>query len=277
MHPLDTSSAEPGLQSANSPAERRRRVRHRVHSPAYACLNPTEVQSLDLCEIVDISEAGMAIQAFSPLQVGSEERFSLDLPETGAFVQTSGQVVWSEASGRTGIRFLEIADGAASTLQQWLLANALAGAAEVPATVTRDANAEDVTEAAADSDAGSDIDYDAPTYADYTAVLSGLAAVKREVESLGADLDAILQLVARRSLTFTRAAGAAIALSENQDMVCRASAGDAPPLDTRLLTGVGFSGECVRTGTLLRCDDSETILCCGRSSASRRRDMHTRS
>ena len=261
MHPLDTSSAEPGLQSADSHTERRRRVRHRVHTPAYACLNPTAVQPLDLCEIVDISEAGMAIQAFSPLQVGSQERFSLDLPETGAFVQTSGQVVWSEASGRTGIRFLEIADGAASTLQQWLLANALAGAAEAPATVTREANAEDVTHAVADSHAGSDSDYDAPTYADYTAILSGLAAVKREVRSLGADLDAILQLVARRSLTFTPAAGAAIALrenSENEEMVCRASAGDAPPLGARLQTGMGFSGECVRTGTLLRCDDSET-------------------
>ena len=258
MHPLDTSPAEPGLQSANSPAKRRRRIRHRVHTPAYACLNPTAMQPLDLCEIVDINEAGMAIQGFSPLKVGSEERFSLDLPETGAFVETSGQVIWSEASGRTGIRFLEIADEAASTLQQWLLANALAGVAEARATVTRDANAEDVTEAAADSDAGSDSDYDAPTYADYTAILSGLAAVKREVESLGADLDAILQLVARRSLTFTQAAGAAIALSENQDMVCRASAGDAPPLGTHLQTGVGFSGECVRTGALLRCDDSET-------------------
>jgi len=47
-------------------------------------------------------------------------------------------------------------------------------------------------------------------------------------------------------------------MTEGQDMVCRASAGgDAPPLGARLQAGVGFSGECARTGTLLRCDDSE--------------------
>ena len=42
-------------------------------------------------------------------------------------------------------------------------------------------------------------------------------------------------------------------------MVCLASAGsDAPPFGTRLHVGSGFSGECVRTGRSLRCDDSET-------------------
>ena len=42
-------------------------------------------------------------------------------------------------------------------------------------------------------------------------------------------------------------------------MICRASAGqDAPGLGARFSIGSGFSGECVRTGQLLRCDDSET-------------------
>jgi len=42
-------------------------------------------------------------------------------------------------------------------------------------------------------------------------------------------------------------------------MICRASAGqDAPGVGARLTIGSGFSGECVRTGQLLRCEDSET-------------------
>ena len=42
-------------------------------------------------------------------------------------------------------------------------------------------------------------------------------------------------------------------------MICLASAGsDAPPFGSRLEVGSGFSGECVRTGRSLRCDDSET-------------------
>ena len=42
-------------------------------------------------------------------------------------------------------------------------------------------------------------------------------------------------------------------------MICEASAGsDAPPVGARLQASSGFSGECVRTGRSLRCDDSET-------------------
>jgi TPR repeat protein len=48
-------------------------------------------------------------------------------------------------------------------------------------------------------------------------------------------------------------------LTEGPIMICRASAGDdAPGPGTRFSIGTGFSGECVRTGQLLRCDDSET-------------------
>jgi hypothetical protein len=66
-------------------------------------------------------------------------------------------------------------------------------------------------------------------------------------------------LLAQRAQTFTRATGAAIALTEGTSMICRASAGqDAPGLGARFSSGSGFSGECVRTGESLRCDDSET-------------------
>jgi hypothetical protein len=42
-------------------------------------------------------------------------------------------------------------------------------------------------------------------------------------------------------------------------MICRASSGsDAPPVGVTLQIGSGFSGECVRTGQLLHCEDSET-------------------
>ena len=52
--------------------------------------------------------------------------------------------------------------------------------------------------------------------------------------------------------------GAAIALSTGDEMICRASTGSAPGVGSRFQTGTGFSGECVRSGRLLRCDDSET-------------------
>ncbi|MGA7907112.1 MAG: GAF domain-containing protein, partial [Candidatus Sulfotelmatobacter sp.] len=66
---------------------------------------------------------------------------------------------------------------------------------------------------------------------------------------------------ASRARTLLRASSAAIALA-TQDadaLSCRASAGDsAPPVGAILHAGSGFSGECVRTGRILRCDDTET-------------------
>jgi len=42
-------------------------------------------------------------------------------------------------------------------------------------------------------------------------------------------------------------------------MICRASSGpSAPPVGATLQVGAGFSGECVRTGRMSRCDDTET-------------------
>jgi N-acetylmuramoyl-L-alanine amidase len=71
-------------------------------------------------------------------------------------------------------------------------------------------------------------------------------------------LDEVLQLVSERALTLTGADGVAIALVDGDAFVCRASAGSiAPEAGTRLDPKSGFSGACLRTGGIVRCDDSE--------------------
>jgi hypothetical protein len=71
-------------------------------------------------------------------------------------------------------------------------------------------------------------------------------------------LDEVLQLVSERALTLTGADGVAIALVEGDAFVCRASAGGiAPEAGARLDPNSGFSGACLRTGAIVRCDDSE--------------------
>jgi GAF domain-containing protein/uncharacterized Zn finger protein (UPF0148 family) len=79
-------------------------------------------------------------------------------------------------------------------------------------------------------------------------------------EMARADLDAALQLLADRAQYITGASGAAIALrrGEHSDMLCRARVGsNAPELGALLSMEYGLSGESVRTGQLLRCDDAE--------------------
>ncbi|MFZ0732359.1 MAG: GAF domain-containing protein [Candidatus Sulfotelmatobacter sp.] len=228
---------------ALSTPNRRRRVRHKIQTPAYASFNSDPQQTkIDLHEIVDISEDGMAIQCHSPLEIKTQLDLCLDLADCAEQIYTAGQVIWSDDSGRAGFRFSDLPPDSLSRLREWLFVNVMAGVA----------NGE--TEIDALSDA-------VPPRPNYTDTLAAVSVVQRQVESLGSNLSAALQLIAERALELLRASGSAIALAEKDPgfMVCRASSGsDAPPTGARLQVGSGFSGECVKTGRLLRCDDSET-------------------
>jgi putative methionine-R-sulfoxide reductase with GAF domain len=73
------------------------------------------------------------------------------------------------------------------------------------------------------------------------------------------DLSATLRLLAERAQYITGASGAAIALRNHEEMVCRASAGaKAPEVGAQLQVNSGLSGESVRTQQTLRCDDAFT-------------------
>lgn len=72
------------------------------------------------------------------------------------------------------------------------------------------------------------------------------------------DLRATLQLLTERAQYITGASGAAIALRDGGEMICRASAGpSAPELGAHLQVDSGLSGESVRSKQILRCDDAE--------------------
>lgn len=285
MGTLRTNPVEAGQEPPLGPTTRRRRVRQKVHTPAYASLSGNSSDQFDLSKILDISEDGMAIQASFPLHIQREVNLCLDLAATKARINTPGEVVWADGTGRVGISFPQMRDAAVRQLKEWLFVNLMVACVNYQADRATD-------QLFGNRTAGSQLtgqvspqslpriappalvekptensalvnwmrqELEPPAPADYTSILTAVAAVKREVESLGSDLDSTLQLLAQRAQTFTRATGAAIALTQGASMICRASSGpDAPGLGARLTTGSGFSGECVRTGQLLRCEDSET-------------------
>lgn len=226
-------------------ANRRRRVRHRIQTPAYATFTgESKGAMLDLHEILNVSEEGVAIQCPAPLEVGKRINLCLDLAECPDHIYTTGQVIWSNADGRAGLRFAELPPFSVFRLREWLFLNAVAAVANADeAAVAAPPQLEHV-----------------PPRPSYTDMLAAVTAIQREVEALGADLSAALQLLAARTQTLIHASGAAIALAHHDPefMVCRAAAGpDVPPVGAKLQVGSGFSGECVRTGRLLRCDDTE--------------------
>jgi N-acetylmuramoyl-L-alanine amidase len=72
-------------------------------------------------------------------------------------------------------------------------------------------------------------------------------------------LDEVLQLVSERAVAITGADGVAIALAQDNAIVCRASHGRiSPDPGIKLDPNAGFSGACLRSGQTVRCDDSET-------------------
>lgn len=73
------------------------------------------------------------------------------------------------------------------------------------------------------------------------------------------DLYVALQLLAERAQYITGASGAAIALKEKDQMICRASAGAAAPeLGAHLQVNSGLSAESVRSRKTLRCDNADS-------------------
>jgi putative methionine-R-sulfoxide reductase with GAF domain len=91
---------------------------------------------------------------------------------------------------------------------------------------------------------------------DYLSTL--LDALADKISADGESLDSVLERIAIAAQSFTGASGAAIALRENGDVVCRARSGDsAPPLGTQLDANSGISGECLRTGEPILVEDTE--------------------
>jgi len=240
--------------AARPSLNRRRRVRQKVHAPAYATFpGASQSEMLALHEVLDISEIGASVQCPASMEVDSQVELCLDLAEASGQISTTARVVWSDPSGRVGLGFLPLKSSALERMRQWLFLNAMAAAANAQAS-SRAGNSPSPSPKQV-------IKENAVHRPNYTDTLAAVSAVQREAESLGADLEAVLSLVAARSQSLLRASGAAIALAAKVPgaMICRASAGpSSPPIGVTFQVGSGFSGECVLTGKILRCDDAET-------------------
>ncbi|HEY1800269.1 MAG TPA: GAF domain-containing protein [Terriglobales bacterium] len=262
----------PNLPESNSSfSERRHRPRHKIQTPAYARISgEPKGFLLDLNTILDLSEEGMCIQVPAALGVDHVLDLCLELAEAAGPIYTAGKVVWSNRLGRAGIRFGPLSEASTQQLKRWLFLNAISGVADSKSADSKSADPKFASEseehalpqpaalAFRDSIESLETSDNPPNSADHTSLLAGLSAVRREVEALGTNLRAVLELVTDRAFMFSHASGAAIALSNDIDIICLARAGaDAPSVGARVSTESGLSAECVRTGELLYCEDSE--------------------
>jgi putative methionine-R-sulfoxide reductase with GAF domain len=248
-----TNPAEIGLEMC----DRRWSVRYKVQLPAYASLVGTgSSQPPERMKIVDISENGMGIQALVPLEPGQRRTSLLRLPYSHTLIRADAEVVRTDAFGHAGLRFYAMPEESLSALRLWLFSRI----AKAPMAIQQRPIAQPGPRASLRANTSSIPvleNLGKSAQLDYTTVLAAVEAVQPELEAVGVDRDLALHLIARRAQEFTQASGAALALAEDEEMICRASVDDAPPSGHRFSIGSGFSGECVRSGSVLRCDDSE--------------------
>jgi hypothetical protein len=239
----------------------RRCVRQRVHSPVYAGLNQRQPDILlDLYEIFNISIRGISFQSPAQLIPGQHLNLRLDFFESGESIEADARVVWSEPSGRTGARFRKLPTPVFHQLREWLFFNMLVACAHYAAAQARSSPAE-IADAATESQPSAVHamgEFEGGRQPVDPATLTILADIKRDLEARELGSESALHLLAERARMYTGATGAAIAIASGAEMICRASAGStAPCIGTRFQPGAGFSGESVRRGATLRCDDTD--------------------
>jgi len=129
--------------------ERRRTPRIPVNSQASVAYPGTE----DLrATLVDLSDGGTSLRSGNTLPPSCKVYFQFSLPGQQQAVRLSGEVAWQDASGRTGIRFVDVPQSSRRLMHAWLLQNSFRQAKSqagpsVPPTVPPDRGTKTATKA----------------------------------------------------------------------------------------------------------------------------------
>ena len=94
-----------------------RHVRHVVRSLSFVSLETPREPAV----LLNLSQGGMAVQALEPLAPGRIMQLKFDLPKETMRVEARGEIVWSDPSGRAGIRFLDMPDQSQDNLKEWVV------------------------------------------------------------------------------------------------------------------------------------------------------------
>ncbi len=243
--------------------ERRRQVRHPLRGLATVRLRGPALSSSPT-KVVDLSEDGIGVETGTVLQL--ERTLGLDLEFDGEHLRLIGQVAWSEASGRAGVRFFSLDQKALQQIQQWLFLNAVARATEdgrFAELFPQGANRSNGSIGGSISDAVSGAP-DRETAQSSQRHNAGLfrdeeVGEEEESEPLLSPLVREANAMVGRALALTGAKGAALALFEGSQLVCRATCGtDTPGLGSTISVHTGLTGECIRTASVMYCRDTQS-------------------
>jgi Tfp pilus assembly protein PilZ len=108
------------------PVGRRGHYRHQIQTLAYVNLDQANGGV-----IRNLGDAGMAIQAVTPLYVTQQVVLRFDLPNPRVRLEAKGRVAWADPVGQAGIEFLALSQRSRRLLKEWIFVQLIASAEHV--------------------------------------------------------------------------------------------------------------------------------------------------
>jgi CheY-like chemotaxis protein len=117
--PLSSERTRISLRAARGLMRRERRRATRV--PVTSSVKVAYPGAPELNAILqDLSADGTSLKTANPLPPACKVYFEFSLPGQKELVRLSGEVAWQDASGRSGIRFLDVPQTSRRLMQTWL-------------------------------------------------------------------------------------------------------------------------------------------------------------
>ena len=205
--------------------ERRRHPRLKmtgVQPPALVEIVPGQP-----CAIVDISEGGIRLCSDSYAHFPPKGKLKFTLPGVNHTIEVMAQLAWVNRKGNAGLKFLEVYSPEQAAFSETL-----------PAAHEHSRNAKVVSLPRSPA--------------------MSLVTLREKVFVLRSQPRVALHLIVKQMMALTKASGAVIAVQDERSrIVCLASAGRAPGIGAVLKPDSGLSGECVRSGAMVYCDDAQ--------------------
>ena len=120
--PVSEERAISSFRAARSMMKKERRRNRRVDVQAKATLDYANVENVP-ATLIDLSDEGTAVQSDRKVPPDCRVYFQFALPGHTSLIRLSGEVVWRDANGRVGMRFVNVPTSSRRVLGNWLKSN----------------------------------------------------------------------------------------------------------------------------------------------------------
>jgi DNA-binding response OmpR family regulator len=120
--PLSVERTRVSLRAARGLMRRERRRAPRIPITAQANLDSAGAEN-QRATLLDLSDGGTALRSDRRVPPRCKVYFQFALPGQQQLVRLSGEVAWQDASGRTGIRFVDVPQASRRLISAWLMQN----------------------------------------------------------------------------------------------------------------------------------------------------------